>query len=187
MEFKEKSITLKNGENALIRSPKQNDAEQLLYHIIKTSDETDFMSRYGEEITFTVEQEEAFIKNIQESSKDMMICVEIDGKVIANAGFGPVSSFLRNKHRATFGICVQKEYWNMGIGSILMPPIIEAAKKMGYELLELEVIAGNERAIHLYEKYGFQTYGKRMHAFKYKDGTYADEYLMMLNLIDSLN
>ncbi len=185
MEFKEMNVTLKNGKNCLIRSPKQKDAKELLYHIIKTCDETNYLSRYGEEITFTVEQEEDFLKNILESSKDMMICVEMDGKVIANAGFGPVSSFMRNKHRATFGISIQKAYWNMGIGSILIPAIIDSAKKAGYELLELEVIAENKRACHLYEKYGFQTYGTRRNAFKYKDGTYADEYLMMLELMDS--
>ncbi len=185
MEFKEMSVTLKNGKNCLIRSPKQKDAEQLIYHLKTTSDETGFMARYGEEIIFTVEQEEDFLKNVLESANDIMICVEVDGKVIANAGFGPAASFIKYQHRANFGISIQKEYWNMGIGSIIMPAIIESAKKAGYEQVELEVIAENKRAYHLYEKYGFHTYGTRRHAFKYKDGSYSDEHLMMLELIDS--
>ena len=49
---------------------------------------------------------------------------------------------------------------------------------MGLEQMELGVYADNERAIHLYQKYGFEQCGIWKNAFKLKDGTYRDEILM---------
>ena len=48
--------------------------------------------------------------------------------------------------------------------------------------MELEVVVDNQRAIHLYESLGFQTYGKLPDNVKYLDGTYADVYWMMRKL-----
>lgn len=45
--------------------------------------------------------------------------------------------------------------------------------------MELAVISTNERALALYHKMGFEKFGKCVKGFKYKDGTYADEYLMV--------
>ena len=52
----------------------------------------------------------------------------------------------------------------------------------GYEQAELEVVASNENAIALYKMLGFSIYGERKHSMKYRDGSYADEYLMMKTL-----
>ena len=37
----------------------------------------------------------------------------------------------------------------------------------------------NSRAIHLYEKFGFERYGIQPRAFKLKDGTSRDEIIMV--------
>ena len=47
------------------------------------------------------------------------------------------------------------------------------------EQVELEVVEGNERAKALYEHLGFQETGKHLHALKYDDGNYRDEYTMV--------
>lgn len=59
---------------------------------------------------------------------------------------------------------------------------IEAARGLGYEQAELEVVAGNENAIKLYDKLGFKKYGELPRNMKYKDGAYADAYWMMKRL-----
>lgn len=56
--------------------------------------------------------------------------------------------------------------------------LIELAKKMGFEQMDLEVVDGNDNAKHLYEKCGFIETGKRMRALKDDDGTYRDEIIM---------
>jgi len=40
----------------------------------------------------------------------------------------------------------------------------------------------NIRAVALYMKFGFVVYGTRERAFRYKDGSYGSEYLMLLRL-----
>lgn len=56
---------------------------------------------------------------------------------------------------------------------------LEFIKSQGYEQAELTVVGGNERAIHLYESFGFTEYGRLKNANKYDDGTYADDILMV--------
>ena len=44
--------------------------------------------------------------------------------------------------------------------------------------MELEFIEGNDRAKHLYEKFGFRVVAEKPNAFKLKDGTYRNEFYM---------
>ena len=53
------------------------------------------------------------------------------------------------------------------------------AKERGVEQLELEVMEGNDRAIRLYEKFGFERFGVRPNAIHLKDGTRLRELLMV--------
>ena len=50
---------------------------------------------------------------------------------------------------------------------------------MGYEQVELEVVDGNDRAKHLYEKMGFKEIGRVARSLKYDDGSYRDEICMV--------
>lgn len=61
----------------------------------------------------------------------------------------------------------------------MMAYVLSLAKDMGYEQVELEVVDGNSRAKHLYEKFGFIETGRNIRALKYDDGSYRDEYRMV--------
>ncbi len=52
----------------------------------------------------------------------------------------------------------------------------------GVTQLELEFVEGNARARALYEKMGFRIVGVRPDAFRMKDGSLRNEYIMMLKL-----
>jgi len=179
MIYKEKRIVLKNGIDCILRSTRPEDADIILPHFKLTSEETGFMARYPEEITMSIESEKKFLADQQTDPKSIMIAAIIDGKIIANAGISYVQNNIKYLHRAVFGISIQKEYWNIGIGSSILTEMIVWAKKADYEQIELEVLCENERAIALYEKLGFEIYGTREKSFKYKDGTYASEFLML--------
>ena len=56
----------------------------LLTGCSQTADETDFLLRYPEEITMTVEQEETFIERINQSENNYMIICLVDGKHAGN-------------------------------------------------------------------------------------------------------
>ena len=53
------------------------------------------------------------------------------------------------------------------------------AKALGYEQVELEVVAPNSRAISLYEKFDFVRTGTLPHYYKYRDGSYVDACYMV--------
>ena len=52
-----------------------------------------------------------------------------------------------------------EEYWGCGLGSYLIQLAIDQTRSNGFEQLELGVYSDNSRAIHLYEKVGFESYG----------------------------
>ena len=48
--------------------------------------------------------------------------------------------------------------------------------------MELDVVKNNEKALEMYQRFGFEIIGTRKNALRYQDGTYADEYLMVKDL-----
>ncbi len=63
MVYEDTEILLKDGRKALLRSPCEDDAEEMLRFIKKASGETGCPLKYPEEFsTFTLEQEKAVIR-----------------------------------------------------------------------------------------------------------------------------
>lgn len=182
MIFAEKELALKNGDICLLRSPTSEDAAEMLNYMKQTSAETNFMARYEDEITMTPDDEAKILTDILSDPERIMIAAFIDGKLVANTGFSRLAPFERARHRAEFGISIMKEYWNFGLGSLLLSELIDSAKRAGYEQLELEVVSENERGISLYKKFGFETFGTRPDTFKYRDGIYRACHLMLKKL-----
>lgn len=182
MLLKQKKITFKDGRVCTLRTPIKEDARQMIEHIRQTARDTDFLLRYPEEVTFTLEKEEALLSDLADSSDSMMIAAFIDDILAGSCSFAAVGPKLKVMHRCQVGIAVNKEYWHSGIGTILFEEAIDQARQCGFEQMELEVVSRNVRAIGLYEKMGFEVYGIRKNAMKLKDGTYYSELLMMKRL-----
>lgn len=182
MKLDEKIITLKNGQSCLLRSASEEDSQSFIHYLKQIYSETEFMTRYEDEFEISVEDEKDFIAATIKNPHALLLAAFLDGRLVASANLSGVSTFVKSRHRAGLGISVAKEFWNSGFGSVLLSELIDAAKTMGFEQLELEVVAENERAIALYKKFGFVTYGTREGAFKFRDGTYHAEHLMMKTL-----
>ena len=177
MIFEEKTITLKNQKTAILRSPKIEDAEALLNNIIASSGETEVLTNYPEEYTMGVDGEAAWIKSHLESPDALVICCELEGKIIASCDVR-FNSTIKTRHRAALGITVRRDYWGLGIGSAMFEAMITVAKARGVEIMELEFLEGNNRAKHLYEKFGFHVVSYRPGAFRLKDGRVLGEFYM---------
>ncbi|MBY7026335.1 GNAT family N-acetyltransferase [Clostridium botulinum] len=178
MKFGAIKVELKDETECILRSPDEQDAEKMIEYLKMTSKETYFMVRYPEEIKITVNEEREHLKNNLISDKDIMIAAFVNDELADNASISCVRNHIKLKHRAVFGISIKEKYWNNGVGSILIKTIIEQAKKMGYEQIELGVFADNKKAQILYKKYGFEIWGTTKNAYKLKDGTYRDEIIM---------
>lgn len=182
MTIKEKEVLLKNGKKCILRSPKLDDAKQLIEYLKVSAGETDFLLKYPEEVTISEEQEKGILQWFIDSERDAMIVVEVDGRVVGNCSFSPVGKKIRVKHRCSIGIALYENVWGLGIGTSLMQLLIEKAIECGYEQMELDVVSRNDRAIKLYEKMGFVKCGNKPKAMKHKDGTYDDEIMMVKQL-----
>ena len=181
MEYR-KTITLKDGRECLLRHGTEQDGQALLDTFLLTHEQTDWLLSYPDEKTLTVRQEAEFLREKAESPDEIEILAVLDGKVIGSAGFGSVGRKEKVKHRAEFGISVEKSFWGLGIGRELTRACIDCARAAGYAQLELEVVADNERAVALYESEGFVEYGRNPRGFRSRLTGWQELVLMRLEL-----
>ena len=73
-------------------------------------------------------------------------------------------------------VFIEPEFQEKGVASILLSAIIEYSEKHVEQIL-LTVADDNKPAIHLYKKFGFETYGIETQAMK-DNGQYTNEVLM---------
>lgn len=179
MIFKEKETTLKDGRKCVLRPVQPDDALGMIEYLKMTSGESPFLLRYPEEVRFTEEKERELLSLRLKDETGFMMLAEIAGVIAGNCGIVPEGGYRRVKHRCGFAIALKKAYWHLGLGSEMMKYALELAQQMGYEQVELEVVDGNDRAKALYERFGFEVYGKSPRALKYDDGSYRDEYDMV--------
>ena len=169
-----------NGHKLVFRSAEKEDAKMLLPYLKRVCGETRFLLREADECKeMTIEQEEAFISNHTENNRACLILAELDGEYVGNASFDVAGRSRRNSHRADIGIALYMAYTGMGIGKKLFALILETIEKCGFESAELTVVEGNNRAIHMYESFGFVETGRIPKANKYDDGSYADDIFMV--------
>ena len=107
----------------------------------------------------------------------IFVAVLDDGTVIGSAGL-QVCTNPRMRHVGTLGMLVHTEFQNQGIGTALMRTVLELADNwLMLVRVELEVYADNQRAVRLYEKFGFETEGRKREA-SVKNGAYVDLLVM---------
>ncbi len=180
MIVKDVRFQLKDGREALLRSPKEEDVESTLEYLFISAGETDYLLRYPEECEkYTAEGERKLLEQKNASSDEAMIMCIVDGKVVGNCGISFLKG-MKTRHRASTGIALLSEFWNQGIGTKMFEQMISLAEaREGVTQLELEFVEGNARARHLYEKMGFRIAGIHPNAIRLKDGTLLNNYMMI--------
>ena len=171
---------LKDGREAVLRSPREEDVESTLEYLVVSAGETDFILRYPEECgKYTPEGEKKLFEQKNASPNEAMIMCVVDGRVVGNC---EISFFrgMKTRHRASIGIALISEFWNQGIGTKMFEEMIRLAEtREEVTQLELEFVEGNARARHLYEKMGFRIAGVHPNAIRLKNGTLLNNYLMV--------
>ena len=178
----EQTILLKNGKEAVIRNGDEPDGYAVFVVFNRTHGETDYLLTYPDENSFDSEQEAQFLKEKAISPNEIELVAIVDGKIAGTAGIESVGEKYKVKHRAEFGIGILKEYWGLGLGKALTKACIQCAIDAGYEQLELNVVAENERALSLYRSLGFIEYGRNPRGFNSKISGYQELVYMLLEL-----
>lgn len=172
----------KLGRTIILRSAEVSDSENLIKYMKTTTAETPFLIREPDEFCLTLEQEETFINGCINNERELMLIATIDGEHIGNCSLMSVGTYRRYCHRCEVAIALYQKYCGIGIGKAMLETVLSAAKELGYEQAELEVIHDNDNAIKLYKKFGFVEYGTFPDNMKYANGTYADAVWMMKKL-----
>lgn len=153
------------------------DAALILEYLKRVGAETDNLTFGAEGLPFSVEDEAAYIMQMEDSKDSIMLVAKEEGEIIGNASLQRFPR--RMSHRGDLAISVAKEYWNRGIGSKLLCALIEFAKANSFEIIDLQVRSDNQSAIHLYEKFGFAKLGCHPAFFKMKGQDISFEYMYL--------
>jgi L-phenylalanine/L-methionine N-acetyltransferase len=77
------------------------------------------------------------------------------------------------------GVAIDTAFSGQGFGTLMMTEIVSFAKQKGYLRIELSAAIINEKAIHLYEKAGFEKEGiLRKYTYLKSKNVFLDEVLM---------
>lgn len=171
-----KTVTLKNGKKACIRTRKLEDSEQVLKYLDEVFLDDRFSMTTLEEF-----REQAAIEKANERAKlfyehddKLLLVTENDGQIVSMSDI-ECGEKERNRHVGHLGISILQEYRNKGLGTAIMQTMIKwTTEHPMIEKLALGVWAANTPAIALYKKMGFIEEGRKVKEVKYADGTYDD-------------
>lgn len=170
-------ITKYKKGNILVRYPEISDIKVMCDYINTLSKEKTYITWQGEEIK--LKDEEKYLKSQLEKfkkSQSVQLLLFVDNKL---SGISSVDMKERiQSHVGTFGITIIKEHRGKGLGKLLTKLVFDEVKKLkSLKIITLEVFAENEKAIKMYEKFGFKEYGKLPLGNQYK-GKLIDDILM---------
>lgn len=179
--FREKRVErLKDGRIVLIRPAKSADAAEIARRMALVVKEGIYLEEESGTLP-TSRDKEREIRKVRDEG-GLYAVAEIEGKIagVALLRRGPLRM---NRHVVKIRMWLIPGYRGLGLGKKLMDYIIGWARAHGVEKLSLDVFSNNERAIRLYEKYGFKIEGRLKRQY-ILEGRYVDEIFMGLFLQD---
>ena len=164
----------------VIEEAQREDSVSLAQLLETVTLESDFLAQDDRSSVLNGEQLASYIDSRQSVPNEICLVAKLGHEVI---GVCNVTSNQDTKTSHVF-IAVAKPYWGNGIGQFLMGTMIDwAVNTPAIRRLELTVQARNERAVHLYQKFGFDIEGTKKRGARTKNGEFLDVYLMA-KLID---
>jgi putative acetyltransferase len=172
-------FTLKNGKKVDFRPGQSGDTE-MLWKMFSTLSEKSVSNLVP---PFTRERIEIWTSNI-DYDKVLTIVAVIEEKnerrIVGSASLAFNEREIY-RHKAELGIAVHDDYQNMGIGTAMLKHLLDIARMKKLRKVLLLVDTGNDRAVHIYKKAGFEMEGKLRNE-KYLKGQYGDLYRMAIFL-----
>jgi RimJ/RimL family protein N-acetyltransferase len=110
-----------------------------------------------------------------EKDKVIAVVAEVNGRMVGSCEITPKRGY--SSHLGTLGISLLNGYRDQGIGQEMMIEAEKQVRRLGVEVVDLEVFEENVRAIHTYEKVGYKITGRIPDGLKY-GGDYTDALIM---------
>jgi RimJ/RimL family protein N-acetyltransferase len=156
------------GERIVLRAIERQD----LATYVPWLNDPRVLEYWGRFLPLSLTEEERWYEGILKDPTVRNFAVELDSQHIGGAGFQNIDSRNRSAEVGLFiGI---PELWDQGLGTDVLRTLLRFGfQTMNFHRIYLRVHAGHERAIHLYEKVGFQHEGRWRQA-EFRDGRYQD-------------
>ena len=168
--------------DVVIREAIPDDAGMLIEVTKIIGGETDLLVMNEEGMALEEEELAYQLARLYESENNSLFVALINTQIVGVASVRAETNF-RVSHIGEVGISILQSYWGLGLGHLLMEELILWAQEGKIiRRLELTVQNRNHRAIHLYEKFGFQTEGILARGARLDDGQFLDVRLMSLLL-----
>lgn len=166
-----------------IREAVPDDAEFLMSHVRALTAEPDILVPLApDEFKYTVEEERILLAESKAADNSLFLVAMADGHLVGELTCRAGTAIKAQRHAATLGMSVAPDWRGQGIGARLLSCAIDWAKHSEtIKRIELRVFATNERAIHLYTKYGFVQEGL-LKKTTYRHGEFHDTAIMALLL-----
>lgn len=102
---------------------------------------------------------------------------EVNGRPIGFVKLGPLKLPVETGRPAILldQLYILKEYHGIGLARGLMDWALDEARRRGAEEIYLTVFPENHRAVHFYERYGFESVGR----YDFMVGSHAEEDIIM--------
>lgn len=160
-----------------IRHAVVTDAKQIIDYCNLVSGQSDNLAFGLNGFGISPETEEHYIRSLQEKDNGMMLVVFDKQEIIGLATIGGPTR-ARLKHNVEIGLSVHKDYWNQGIGFMLVETIISECRNTEFiKNITLTVREDNINALKLYQKCGFEQVGKYTNMININD-TYYNGIIM---------
>jgi len=162
-----------------VRRARAGDLEQYAENVQSVADE----GRYIFTERVTEERKKSMGKLFKDKGCLVIVAEVVEGgkrKLVGNLTMTRYGDAEKSKHVRVLGMLVVDGYREMGAGTKLMEYALRwAGAKKGVEKVTLGVLSNNQRAIRLYEKFGFKVEGVRKKHY-YIAGEPEDEIDMAL-------
>lgn len=81
---------------------------------------------------------------------------EEDGKILGFSSIGPFRAWAAYKYSVENSVYVDAAVRGKGIGKLLIPPLIDASKKLNMHTIIAGIDANNETSLKLHKSFGFE-------------------------------
>lgn len=168
--------------SVIIREVTSEDHQAVQSLMQKVARETDFLTLNSPNPPQNELKEVTQVEQLCQSLNTLILVALADEEIIGLASIkGEEGS--NTSHIGEVGISVARDYWGIGLGQLLIGELITWAEALGnLKRLELRVQIRNERAVHLYQKLGFEIEGTLKNAAFTAEGDLVDVYMMGLLL-----
>lgn len=162
------------GPRVLLRPLASTD----LRRCVKWFSDPEVIYFLGRNAPVTMAEEERWFRDYERRTDEQIFAIEVEGNHIGNLGLHKID---RVHRKADVGIVIgEPTLWSKGYGTEAMRVALGYAfDVLGLNKVSLDVLEYNVRAIHTYERLGFQREGLHREDV-YKDGRFVNVMRMSI-------